>query len=88
MPMTVLNLSLSIKSIAKFSRSTKTIAPRKGPMGFLNPPTTAITRMSITTSTPIEPGEIRPLNQTSKTPAVPAIKPDRKKAIILCQLTW
>ena len=83
-----MNLSLSIRSIAKFSSSTKTIAPRKGPIGFLNPPTTAITRISMTMSTPIDPGEIRPLNQTSRTPADPAITPERKYAITLCQPTW
>ena len=49
------------------------IAPMNAPIGRLNPPTTAMIRMSITGPTPAVPGEICPPCHTSSTPAIAAI---------------
>ena len=41
----------------------------------------------IAAETPIVPGEIRPLNQTSSTPAKPAMMPAKNQAKTLCAVT-
>ena len=48
-------------------------APMKGPIGLPMPPTTAITRMSMTGPMPAVPGEIWALLQTRRMPPTAAI---------------
>ena len=73
--MTRLKRSRSTRSIAKVCSSTKTIAPRKAPIGCFMPPSTAMIRMLIIATMPTVPGEMRPLYQTSSTPPTAASSP-------------
>ncbi len=85
--MSVLNRSAPMISIAKVCIRVTTTAPMNGPIGWRSPPMMAMTRMLIDGPTAIVPGEIRPLNQTSRMPAAPAIRPASHHANTLCAVT-
>src|SRR5262245_1661784 len=77
-PMTSLNRSPDIPNASRISdentlSSAYMSAPMKGPIGCLRPPTTAITRMSITCGMPAVPGTTWAFCQTSRMPPTAAI---------------